>query len=228
MSQGKKDLLARYREVRLADVSDALDCLGYMDRYVMSERMRPLWEGIRFAGFAHTVKLLPSSRVIPAMSYEQYGRTLMEMCDGAYDWGKDIQRDEVLVVDAEGIRAGLFGSDNVLGYMKAGVAGIVIDGACRDSAEVRLERAPVFCTRRTCSHVYGRLQGARENEAINCAGVPVAPGDIVTADDDGVVVVPQGLAEQAIGIAEAILGGDKKSRRAKYEALGMEPDETVL
>ncbi|MHC4593126.1 MAG: RraA family protein [Planctomycetota bacterium] len=73
------------------------------------------------------------------------------------------------MVDAEGIRAGLFGSDNVLGMMQAGVAGIVIDGACRDSAEVRLERAPVFCTTRTCGHVYGRLQGSSENEPINCA-----------------------------------------------------------
>ncbi|MHC4479368.1 MAG: RraA family protein [Planctomycetota bacterium] len=222
-----KDILARYRAVRLADVSDALDCLGYMDRYIMSGRMRPLWEGVRFAGLAHTVKLLPSSRVIPAMSYEQYNRTLIEMCDGAYDWGANVAEDEVIVVDAEGIRGGLFGSDNVLGMMAAGVAGIVIDGACRDAAEVRLERAPVFCTTHTCAHVYGRLQGGSENQPINCAGVPVEPGDLVMGDDDGVLVVPQRLAADAIQIAEAILKGDKQSRRGKYEALGMELDETV-
>ncbi|MHC4593125.1 MAG: hypothetical protein ACYS8L_10600 [Planctomycetota bacterium] len=82
MTDQKAELLARYRAVRLADVSDALDCLGYMDRYIMSERMRPLWEGIRFAGFAHTVKVIPSSRVIPAMSYEEKSSWLTPRASG--------------------------------------------------------------------------------------------------------------------------------------------------
>ena len=79
-----KELLARYRAVRLPDVSDALDCLGCADRYIMSPGMRPMWTGIAFAGFAHTLKLLPSSRVVPAMPYEEYKRKLGEMTDDEF------------------------------------------------------------------------------------------------------------------------------------------------
>ena len=221
------ELLTRYRAVRLPDVSDALDCLGSMDRYIMSPRMRPLWDGVRFAGFAHTVKLLPSNRVVPAMSYEEYARALGEMTDGSYTFVDTVRADEVLVIDAEGINRGLMGADIVLTLMQKGVAGVVIDGGCRDSAEVRLEKAPVFATVRTCAHVIGRTRFGSDNEPISCAGVPVAPADVVMGDDDGVLVVPRRLAEDAIVIAEAILSADKDSRRAKYQALGLPLDETV-
>jgi regulator of RNase E activity RraA len=222
-----KELLRRYRGVRLPDVSDALDCLGYADRYIMSPRMRPMWDGIRFAGLAHTVKLLPSDRVVPAMDYEEYKRTLGEMTDGCYKFVGNMEPDEVLVVDAGGAAAGLLGSDVVMSLMQAGVVGMVIDGACRDACEVRLEKAPVFATVRTCAHVIGRLRFGSGNEPIQCAGVAVTAGDIVMGDDDGVLVVPEALAGQAIEIAEDILALDKESRRAKYEALGLSPDETV-
>lgn len=223
----EKKLLDRYRGVRLADVSDALDCLGLADRCLMSPRMRPLWEGIRFAGLAHTVKLLPSTRAVPAMSYEEYCRMLGEMTDGCYTFAGDVRADEVIVVDAEGIAAGLFGSDIALSMMQQGAVGMVIDGACRDSREIKMERAPVFATVRTCAHVIGRLRRGAENVPVCCAGVTVSPGDIVMADDDGVLVVPRGVTEQAVRIAESILRTDKESRGRKYEALGLPPDDSV-
>ena len=220
-------LLERYRAVRLPDVSDALDCLGFADRYIMSPRMRPMWEGIKFAGSAHTVKLLPSKRVLPAMSYEDYKARSDEMTDGCYRFVESAGQDEVLVIDAEGISAGLLGSDVVMSLMQKGVVGMVIDGACRDAREVRLEHAPVFATVRTCAHVMGRLAFGSQNEPIHCAGVSVSPGDIVLGDEDGVLVVPAELAEKAIDIAEDILRMDKRSRRRKYEALGLEPDDSL-
>lgn len=224
----ESELLQRYRQVRLPDVSDALDCLGFLDRYNMSPQMRPMWEGARFAGIAHTVKLLPSARVLSAMPYEDYKEKSGEMTDGCYGFVANAKQDEVVVVDAEGISAGLFGSDVVMSLMQKGVVGMVIDGGCRDAREVQLERAPVFATVRTCAHVMGRLVFGSENEPIHCAGVPVAPGDIVLGDDDGVLVVPRALAEKALEIAEDILRMDKQSRRSKYEALGLDLDESVL
>lgn len=221
-------LLARYRAVRLPDVSDALDCLGFADRYIMSPRMRPMWEGIRFAGIAHTLKLVPSARVLRAMSYKEYRAKSDEMTDGCYRFVESAGKDEVMVVDAEGISAGLLGSDVVMTLMQNGVVGMVIDGACRDAREVCLERAPVFATVRTCAHVMGRLAFGSENETIHCAGVRVSPGDLVLADEDGVLVVPRSLAETALEIAEDILRLDKQSRRRKYEALGLEPDDSLM
>jgi 4-hydroxy-4-methyl-2-oxoglutarate aldolase len=224
----ESELLARYRAVRLPDVSDALDCRGFADRYIMSPSMRPMWEGIRFAGVAHTLKLVPSPRVLPAMSYEEYVAKSDEMTDGCYRFVGSVGPDEVMVIDAEGISAGLLGSDVVMALMEKGVVGMVIDGACRDAREVRLERAPVFATVRTCAHVMGRLAYGSENETIHCAGVRVSPADIVLADEDGVLVVPRPLAERALAIAEDILRRDKESRRRKYEALGLEPDDSLV
>ncbi len=140
----ESELLQRYRAVRLPDVSDALDCLGFLDRYIMSPQMRPMWEGAKFVGIAHTVKLLPSARVLSAMPYEDYKQKGGELTDGCYGFVGNAKQDEAVVVDAEGISAGLFGSDVVMSLMQKGVVGMVIDGGCRDAREVRLERALVF------------------------------------------------------------------------------------
>jgi 4-hydroxy-4-methyl-2-oxoglutarate aldolase len=62
---------------------------------------------------------------------------------------------------------------------------------------------------------------------VGCGGVQVRPGDIVGCDWDGVVVVPQEVAEDVLYFAARIAIDDKKSRRRLYERLGKEPDETV-
>jgi regulator of RNase E activity RraA len=65
------------------------------------------------------------------------------------------------------------------------------------------------------------------NTVIACGGVQVAPGDIVGCDDDGIVVVPQDLAEQVAIHAAAVLLADMRGRRRLYERLSMPMDETV-
>jgi regulator of RNase E activity RraA len=65
------------------------------------------------------------------------------------------------------------------------------------------------------------------NETINCGGVKVRPGDIVVADDDGVIVVPREVAPEVAKWARKELETDKQARRKLYEELGMPLDETV-
>jgi regulator of RNase E activity RraA len=62
---------------------------------------------------------------------------------------------------------------------------------------------------------------------IACGGVQVNPGDIVGADDDGVVVVPREVAHDVARHARAILLADMRARRRKYEQLGKATDATV-
>mgnify|MGYP006447466165 FL=1 len=62
---------------------------------------------------------------------------------------------------------------------------------------------------------------------VGCGGAQVQPGDIIGADDDGVVVVPAAVAEEAATHAKAILLADMRARRDLYQKLDMEPDETV-
>jgi 3-hexulose-6-phosphate synthase/6-phospho-3-hexuloisomerase len=86
---------------------------------------------------------------------------------------------------------------------KRGLAGAVIDGAVRDVAELRKARWPVFATAITPRAGTHDQQGAW-NTPISCAGVVVSPGDWVVADDDGVVVVPQAIWDDAMAAAQAV------------------------
>jgi regulator of RNase E activity RraA len=85
----------------------------------------------------------------------------------------------------------------------------------------------VFCTLRRPSHVYGRTRSAQVDVPIVCAGVRVEPGDVVIADGDGVVVVPQDIAEEVARRAKMILDKDKVARGKRYAQLGWEPDDSV-
>src|SRR5205807_9808631 len=64
-------LIEKFRYFRTTDVTDALDALGRQDLTLMDERVRPLWEGIRFWGPAVTVRVLPSNVRMPVLSPEE-------------------------------------------------------------------------------------------------------------------------------------------------------------
>ncbi|HZQ97567.1 MAG TPA: RraA family protein, partial [Chloroflexota bacterium] len=136
--------------------------------------------------------------------------------------------DGVSVIDAGRTRAGVLGSANTLSGRIKGMQGYVIDGACRDSAEVILEQIPVWCRVRSFSRVEWRIKFGRMNEEIVCGGVRVRPGDVVMGDDDGVLVVPAELAAEVADRATDILERDKRARRRMYETLGIPLDDTVL
>jgi 4-hydroxy-4-methyl-2-oxoglutarate aldolase len=108
-----------------------------------------------------------------------------------------------------------------------GVRGYVIDGVCRDTDEVVMQKGPVCCTSRRPSHVYGRTCSAQTDVPVVCAGVRVEPGDVILADGDGVVVVPQDIAAEVARRAKLILDKDKVARARLYQQMGWPPDETV-
>ena len=224
-----KETLEIMRSVRTSDVSDALDSMGLQQRYVMDPEMRPLYFGIRFAGTAHTAEYNLIDQPLTAMSYEEFDkRQYKKGVDGLWHeagpWGEP---DEVLVIDAKRTAAGILGSNNTLVGRCKGVAGYVIDGACRDSFECVTQKTPVFCTVRSPAHPMGRIGAVSDNEPIVCAGVVVRPGDVIVADDDGVVVVPRGIAAEVARRAKLIQDKDRPGRRAAYEELGLPLDETV-
>lgn len=217
------------RGMRTSDVSDALDSMGHQGRYVMQTHMRPLAPGIRFVGFARTHEYERIDAPLEAMPYEEFEvRQYAEGPEGLWrEAGPYGNPDEVLVIDAGGSSAGILGSNNTLHAQAAGTVGFVIDGACRDSGECLIQRTPVFCTVRSPEHPMGRLRAVSEGEPVVCAGVTVRPGDLVCADDDGVVVVPQEIAEEVADRAARIQALDRPGRRDGYVKLGLPLDETV-
>ncbi len=217
------------RSVRTSDVSDALDSMGLQERYVMDPRMRPLFPGIRFAGVAHTAEYDLSDTPLEPMSYEEFAeRQYKEGPEGLWHeagpWGAP---DEVLVIDAKGTPAGILGSSNTLQGRVKGTVGFVIDGTCRDTNECTIQQTPVFCTVRSPAHPMRRIRPVSDSQPIVCAGVVVKPGDLIVADDDGVVVVPHDVAEEVADRARRIQQVDRPSRRDGYQKLGLPFDETV-
>lgn len=220
---------------RCADVCDALDSMGLQDRYEMDLNMRPLFPGIRFCGIARTQEWDYFEHKMPAMTYDEFDKLqYAPIEEGGYSAYKrpgvgsyEPQPGDVFVIAAQGARGGILGSANTLDYVYKGVVGMVIDGTMRDSGEAIMQKAPVFSTVRSYTHPDGRIRIKSNNEPVVCAGVYVCPGDVVIADDDGVIVVPQDIADEVAVRAYKIQQKDRIDRRRFYENLGREFDETV-
>lgn len=230
-----QDTLAILRKVRTSDVTDALDSLGFTNTYEMDPRLRPLFPGIFFAGIASTAEFLTIHDPMPRMSYEEFDdRQYKRNPDGTthkdalwpagHSMGKP---DEVHVIDTKLSRCGLLGSNNVLDAKLKGSVGFIIDGACRDSGECIQQESPVFCAIRSMRHMAGRLKLISVDKPVNCGDVLVNPGDGIIADDDGIVVIPQAEADEVAKRAWLVQEKDRGMRRAFYEKLGMEMDESV-
>ena len=85
--------------------------------------------------------------------------------------------------------------------IKRGIAGVVIDGGCRDVAEIRELDFACFARAHVPSGPHKGFGGIID-VAISCAGCPVSPGDIVIGDDDGVAVVPLAWADDMLAASQ--------------------------
>lgn len=137
---------------------------------------------------------------------------------------------DVLVVDAKGFaEVGAWGDILTLAAMTAGVAGLVIDGAVRDSAAIIEMDFPVF-SRGVCIKAALKNQPGRVNQPILCGGTRVKAGDWIVGDRDGVVVigssdVPQVLDRAAErSRAEQALRVNIRSGRSTVDLLGLSAD----
>ena len=114
----------------------------------------------------------------------------------------DCQADDILIAAAGGsMRSGIWGELLTTAALNAGCVGAVIDGAVRDVQQMRRMEFPVFA-RGTC--VYDSLNRQRVVDIdvpVEIDGVRFAPGDLVFADVDGVVVVPQAVEQQVLQAA---------------------------
>src|SRR5713226_2607994 len=150
------------------------DCLGRFN--AMTADMRPLFDGIRLAGTAVTVKTLASDL---AAAFKA-----IDIC----------QPGDVIVIDSHASTNTAFWGENMtMSALNRGVAAAVIDGACRDVEEIRKIKFPVIC--KGIVPNVGSISGYGDvNVTIQCGGVAVLPGDIVVVDGNGVVIVPRSEA----------------------------------
>jgi regulator of RNase E activity RraA len=95
-----------------------------------------------------------------------------------------------------------------------GARGVVLDGPTRDTVAIQAMGFPVFHVGFHPADSLGRLDVTGHDVPINCGDVLVYPGDLVLADHDGVVVVPQGVAEKVLQLAEEKVSGENLVRKA--------------
>lgn len=115
----------------------------------------------------------------------------------------DAQPGEVLVIVADRDGRAVVGELFATEARRRGLAGIVVDGYCRDVQGLRRLGLPVFA-RGSTPHSGSTVARSALRSPVRCGGVDVAPGALVVADDDGVVIAPEPQVAAALDAAEAI------------------------
>jgi regulator of RNase E activity RraA len=186
-----QEMVDAYRHVEAASVSDAMEQLLHEKRY-MSHRMQAIFP-TKFAGTAVTVLLKREENRDPD--------ALTGMLK-AIDSGGSGSVYVMTVQDG----ADIAGMGGLMGTAMAarGYAGAVVDGGVRDVPQLKRVQFPVYALGPVPSTSVGHYRFAGADIPITCDGVKVDPGDIIVADQDGVVVVPKAHAADILIKAQAL------------------------
>jgi regulator of RNase E activity RraA len=188
-------------ELYTAVLSDVLDGLGYRDQ-AMTAGIRPVWRGARLIGRAHTV-LSSDVYHVPDNPYE------MEI--QAID---SVPVNHVVVASTnDSTRTCMWGELLSTATRARGGRGAIIDGHTRDTRKMEQMAFPVFATGMRPVDSLGRGRIVSYGEPILCGGVHVSEGDIVFADEDGIVVIPRDVESDVIRKAR-----EKASRENEMRA----------
>jgi len=170
-----QELIQRVGTVPTGILSDCMNRMQSMDAGI-----RPILSGMRLCGPAFTIQSVESNNW------------------GAHQALSMAKAGDVLVLAARGgMHSAVWGHVMTVAAKKRGLAGVVVDGCIRDSAENRSASFPIFA-RGTCPGGPHKGWPCNLNVPVSCGGVAVCPGDIVVGDDDGVVVVPAVRAAEVL------------------------------
>lgn len=189
-------IVAELRKYPTPNIADA------MNRFrVMDPGMKPLNDGDFVAGPAVTVMCAPGDNLMfhKALQLAKPGDVIVGNYFGAYN------------------TAG-FGGLMARTAKKAGISGLIIDGAMRDAEDFKELGLPAYCRSLVASGCFKDGPG-EVNFPISCGGVVVMPGDMIVASRDGIVVVPK--ADAAYVLEETKLIVEREAKRIKEIAAGV-------
>ena len=181
------------RNIPTQTLIDGLWVKGWPMTFI--EGAGPLQLGQKMAGRAVTLRFVPHRPDLAAdkpKGEQSAEYVAIELCGPG----------EVLVVDAMGWQYSSVGGDiKFLRLKQREVGGLVTDGAVRDSKALKEYGFPVYSAHSTAKQGPAEFWPWQVNDAIQCGGVLVRPGDAVVGDDDGAVVVPRSMVDEVISIA---------------------------
>lgn len=166
---------------------------------VMDTGIRPLWNSPRVAGPAYTVRCVPGDNLmLHAAIYRA-------------------EPGSVIVVESGDVDHALAGGNVCAVAQRRGVAAFVVDGVIRDLGEVREAGFPVF-SRGVIPIPGTKKKAGALGEPARVGGVLVHPGDIVVADEEGIVVTPAARREGILAAARAKLAEEAEESLDAWEA----------
>ena len=212
---GKQIALAdRLENCYSGAVYDVLRAMGYPDQ-TLSTEIRPLDISSKLSGQIYTVS-------------GRYDNTL-EAHDTLLQWTgllSKAPKDSVVICQPNDHTLAHMGELSAETMKFKGIRGYIVDGGCRDSDFISKIGFKVFCKYYTPIDVVGRWTAQCFEEPIQIDGVMINSGDYVLADRDGIVIIPQAVAEEVVLRTEEVLRTENLVRTAILS--GADPQEAYL
>lgn len=188
------ETLALARRISTATLTSQLQKRGFANTFMHG--VLPLRPELRLAGAAFTLRNIPAREDLEPPGETDNTTSKQRLAVESVGPG------DVLVIDARGdARAATLGDILAARIMQRGAAGIVTDGAFRDSPSIRTLDLATYA-RGASPYVSTRIHHPQDiNVPIGCGGVAVLPGDLIVGDGEGVVVVPQAIAAEVVQAA---------------------------
>ena len=176
-------------QVSTATLSSQLHRRGY--KQLVLYGVAPLRPDTRMAGQAFTLRYIPSREDL------ERGADFDNLTNKQRVAVEQVGPGDVLVIDARGdIHAGSLGNILAERIKQRGAAGIVTDGAFRDTPAIRAIDLPTYARGQHPNISFTIHHPVEINGPIGCGGVAVLPGDVIVGDDEAVIVIPRAIAEE--------------------------------